>query len=227
VLSWAALAALPCNVTHCSCCLLVLLLSVLQLQLLHHLHKAVHCRGLGRNKASVKTGQKQSREISLKSLISKLPERPHAEQHVPVSQVTDITSHNTLPIIRFILCCGNVVSKVTVPNVASFFSTAQPSGRYQPRPSQTKGRHPSSPRQLLLTVRFPQTHSWVFFCYITSLGILQYLSYLTDGGPENKTACVCVHQGLTSARAVAALREAFINSPPLSFCHRLLAIKQE
>ena len=50
------LAALPCNAAHCSRCLLTLLLSVLQLQLLHHLHKAVHCGGLERNGARVETG---------------------------------------------------------------------------------------------------------------------------------------------------------------------------
>jgi len=35
-------------------CLLMFFHSVLQLQLLHHLYKAAHCRGLERNKASVK-----------------------------------------------------------------------------------------------------------------------------------------------------------------------------
>ena len=41
--SWVALRTLPCNSACCSRCLLMLFLSVLQLQLLHHLHKGVHC----------------------------------------------------------------------------------------------------------------------------------------------------------------------------------------
>jgi len=63
--SWAALGTLPCDATHCSCCLLFL--SVLQLQLLHHLHKAAHCGGLERDRARVAMGQHFPREISVMS----------------------------------------------------------------------------------------------------------------------------------------------------------------
>ena len=46
---------------------LTLLLSVLQLQLLHHLHKAVNCGGLGRNGARVETGHHFPRDFTVSS----------------------------------------------------------------------------------------------------------------------------------------------------------------
>lgn len=48
-----------------------------------------------------------------------------------------------------------------------------------------------------------------------------------DGDPENNQSRVCVHQGLTSARAAAALRAAFFSSTLLSFRCRLLSVRQE